>query len=103
AGWDLKADVDSRGVVLWEEFVNGLYGSSVRPNSWWTVPYDPKNPLTTPRGINAADPDVPRVFADAVEFMNAQHVAPDVSLGSAQQYQAIPIPGRSDAFGCLHA
>jgi acyl-homoserine-lactone acylase len=80
-----------------------LHGRDVQPDSWWTVPYDAKNPLTTPRGINQADPDVAKALADSVEFMNQNHVAPDVSLGSVQQYQSIPIPGCSDAFGCFNA
>jgi acyl-homoserine-lactone acylase len=103
AGWDLKTTVDSRGAVLWEEFFNQLNGSGVQHDAWWTVPYDAKNPLTTPRGINTADTDVPRVFANAVEFMNSKHVAPDVSVGAVQQYQSIPIPGCPDVFGCFNA
>jgi acyl-homoserine-lactone acylase len=103
AGWDLKADVDSRGIVLWEQFLNGLYGPSVQHNSWWIVPFDPKNPLTTPTGINTADPDVSRVFADAVELLGKDKVAPNASLGSAQQYGSVPIPGCSGAYGCFNA
>ena len=103
ADWDLKAGVDSQGILLWEAFFSQLNGPGVQHNAWWTVPYDSRNPLTTPRGVNAGDPDVPRVFADAVEFMNARHIAPDASLGSLQQYQSIPIPGCPDVFGCFNA
>ncbi|HEX4221423.1 MAG TPA: penicillin acylase family protein [Pseudonocardiaceae bacterium] len=103
ANWDLKADVDSRGIALWDQFFNGLNGPGVQHNAWWTVPYEANSPLTTPRGINATDPDVPRIFADTVELLNADHVAPDAGLGSLQQYQGIPIPGCPDAFGCFNA
>jgi acyl-homoserine-lactone acylase len=88
---------------LWDEFFNRLNGPGGQHDAWWTVPYDRNDPLATPRGINATDPDVPRVLADAVEFLDANHVAPDAGLGSLQQYQGIPIPGCPDVFGCFNA
>jgi acyl-homoserine-lactone acylase len=103
AKWDLKADVDSQGIALWDEFFNQLNGPGVQHDAWWTVRYDANNPLTTPRGINATDPDVPRVFADAVEILNNDKVAPNAALGTLQQYQSVPIPGCPDAFGCFNA
>ncbi|HJP79641.1 MAG TPA: penicillin acylase family protein [Pseudonocardiaceae bacterium] len=103
ANWDLKADVSSKGTPLWDEFFNRLNGPGVRHDAWWAVPYDAKNPLTTPRGINAADADVPRVFADTVEFFAQNKIAPDVSNGAMQRYQSIPIPGCPDSSGCFNA
>ena len=103
AGWDLKADVDSQGIVLWEQLFNGLYAQNVAPDSWWTVPYDAKNPLTTPRGINTADPDVSRALADAVRLLQRDNVAPTASLGSVQQYGSVPIPGCAGSYGCFNA
>ncbi len=102
ADWDLKADVDSQGVVLWQQFFDQLRGPDMRHESWWTVPYDPKNPLTTPRGINTADPDVGRALADAVEYLNENNVAPNVSLGIVQQYSSIPIDGCPGSLGCFN-
>lgn len=103
AAWDLKANVDSQGTVLWDQFFALLDGPGVAPNSWWTVPFDPAQPLTTPRGINAADPDVARVFADAVEFFQQNKIPLTVTVGAAQQYASVPIPGCPDAFGCFNA
>src|SRR5262249_49791651 len=103
AGWDLKADVDSRGAVLWDEFINRLGGSDIQPGSWWTVPFDPAHPLTTPRGVDTTDPDISKVFADTVEFFQHNHIAPNVSLGDTQQYSSLPIPGCPDRSGCFNA
>lgn len=45
--WDRRADVDSRGTVLFREFWNI---ARTTPNLW-SVPFDPADPLNTPRGI----------------------------------------------------
>ncbi|QBE67181.1 hypothetical protein EWM63_09305 [Pseudoduganella lutea] len=47
AAWDRKADVDSRGTVLFREFWNI---ARTTPNLWAT-PFNPADPVNTPRDI----------------------------------------------------
>lgn len=50
AAWDRRADLDSRGYILFREF---WFMASRLPQRW-AVPFDPVDPLGTPRGLNAA-------------------------------------------------
>jgi acyl-homoserine-lactone acylase len=47
AAWDRKADIDSRGALLFREFWNT---ASAAP-ALWAVPFDPADPVRTPRGL----------------------------------------------------
>jgi acyl-homoserine-lactone acylase len=47
AKWDRRAELDSCGAVLFREFWNS---ASKIPNKWGT-PFDPADPVNTPRGI----------------------------------------------------
>jgi acyl-homoserine-lactone acylase len=57
AKWDRRAELDSRGAVLFREFWNS---ASRIPNKWGT-PFDPADPVGTPRGV--APPAKPAMFA----------------------------------------
>jgi acyl-homoserine-lactone acylase len=48
--WDKKADTDSRGAVLFREFWNA---AEAIPDKW-AVPFDPADPVHTPRGLAPA-------------------------------------------------
>jgi acyl-homoserine-lactone acylase len=50
AAWDRKANVDSRGAVLFREFWNV---ARTTPNLW-SVPFNPADPVNTPRGVAVA-------------------------------------------------
>jgi acyl-homoserine-lactone acylase len=50
AAWDRKANLDSRGAVLFREFWNS---AALLPNKW-ALPFDATDPLHTPRGIAPA-------------------------------------------------
>ena len=50
AGWDRKADIDSRGAVLFREFWNLAYGIDNK----WSVPFNAADPVNTPRGLSSA-------------------------------------------------
>ncbi len=50
-GWNLKHGFDSSGAVLFREFYEAL--GELKAASWWSVPFNPADPLETPRG--AAD------------------------------------------------
>lgn len=49
SGWDRRADLDSRGAVLFREFWNA---AAPLPGKW-AVPFDPQDPVNTPRGVKA--------------------------------------------------
>jgi acyl-homoserine-lactone acylase len=85
-GWDLKANVDSRGVAVFREFALG--GGLVFS--------DPMtDPVHTPRRLAVDDPRVPRALADAVQRLAG--VPLDAPLGTIQTEprgtQRIPIHG----------
>ncbi|WP_439657270.1 penicillin acylase family protein [Lentzea sp. HUAS TT2] len=89
----------SRGAYFWRSFVTltGRPGTNL-----WQVPFDPADPVHTPRGINAADPGVQRAFADTVRAFGVAGVAVDVPLDSVQQYEGIPIHGCRGPEGCFN-
>jgi acyl-homoserine-lactone acylase len=87
-GWDLRADVGSRGTQLFREFAlaGGLRFADA---------FDPADPVRTPRLLAVADPAVLRALADAVHRLDG--VSLDAPLGSVQTEprgaERIPIPG----------
>ncbi|MER5350908.1 penicillin acylase family protein [Kitasatospora sp. NPDC002551] len=100
AAWNTRADADSRGTVLWQEYTGALARTGT--TAWRTVPYDPAQPLTTPRGIAAGDADAQRAFADAVRGLAARGVPVDAPIGRVQRWAGIPLHGCSGLLGCFN-
>src|SRR5829696_4626804 len=73
AAWDGRADVGSRGAVLWREAWSRLSSAGVP----WLVPFDPADPANTPRGVNASDPKLVSALRGAVEDLRAKGIAVD--------------------------
>jgi acyl-homoserine-lactone acylase len=100
ANWDGRADVDSRGEVLWREFWSRL-GS--KP---WTVAFDPARPLDTPTALDGGDAKVLDALAATVADLRAKGIALDTPLGALQATRRgsrrIPIPGCTDGEGCFN-
>lgn len=92
AGWDTRADTTSRGAALWITFYAHLLDEGP-PDTWRRVPYDPAQPLTTPRGINGDDVRVQRALASAVQDFAARDLPVDTELGAVQKWAGIPLPG----------
>ncbi|MET7898909.1 penicillin acylase family protein [Streptomyces mirabilis] len=92
ARWDTRADTTSRGTALWITFFNRLLDNGP-PDTWRRVPYDPAQPLTTPRGINGDDVRVQHALADAVQDFAARDLPVDTELGAVQKWAGIPLPG----------
>ena len=102
AAWDARADIGSRGAVLWREYWLRLIGAGVP----WTTAYDPADPVSTPRGIDGADPKVLTALTAAVEDLRGKGIALDVPLGELQAEprgdERIPIHGCSELEGCFN-
>ena len=102
AAWDTRADIGSRGAVLWREYWTRLLAAGVP----WTVVYDPADPVGTPSKIDGADPKVLTALTGAVEDLRAKGIALDVPLGDLQAEprgsERIPIHGCSEAEGCFN-
>ncbi len=99
AHWDLHANVNSRGEVLFREFTIALESSvTTLP---WAVPFDPTHPLTTPSGLDTSLPAVHTALADAVDDLASHHLALDTPLGAVQRVSTAngPIP----VHGCVNA
>jgi acyl-homoserine-lactone acylase len=95
--WNGRADVDSRGEVLWQQ----AYGAINYTPGWWSVPFNPSQPVTTPRDLNTGDPAVQAALADAVEYFQAHGVPLDITLGAVQHYAGISLPGCTEGEGCF--
>ena len=102
AAWDGRADTGSRGEVLWRETWTRLTAAGVP----WLVPFDPADPVNTPRCVDASDPKVVAAIRGAVEDLRTKGIALDVPLGDKQAEprgaERIPIPGCSEAEGCFN-
>ncbi|HEY1486313.1 MAG TPA: penicillin acylase family protein [Micromonosporaceae bacterium] len=100
AHWNTRTDTDSRGSVLWRQFFAALQNDPEQ--LWQRIPFDPAQPLTTPRGINGNAAVTQHALADAVRFFNANHIPLDIALGDAQHYTSVPLPGCPDREGCFN-
>ncbi|WP_426117454.1 penicillin acylase family protein [Massilia sp. PWRC2] len=81
AAWDRRANLDSRGAVLFREFWN--IASAI--DRKWVVAFDPADPVRTPRGLApAAVPAMLGALASAARKLQALGVALDGRLGDYQ-------------------
>ena len=100
--WNGRADVGSRGAVLWREDWSRLAGAGVP----WTTVYDPNDPVGTPRAIDEAILKLLTAPTAAVEDLRAKGIALDVPLGELQAEprggERIRIHGGSEVEGCFN-
>ncbi|WP_235535951.1 penicillin acylase family protein [Nocardioides sp. Root190] len=77
--WDGHSDVDSVGTHLFEAFVERA------PTGFnlWTVPFDARDPLHTPRGLKT-DARVVKAMQEAIDAVRDAGVAFDAPWGSLQ-------------------
>lgn len=61
--WDGKASLGSIGWPLFQQWQIELMSSGVQ---FWDVPFDPADPVNTPRGLKSADPAVAKAAAAAL-------------------------------------
>ena len=80
AAWDGTGVTGARGAHLWDEFWSRA--SQIPAASLYTVPFDPADPIHTPRGLNAAAATQLReAFGAAVVRVQASGYAVDAPRG----------------------
>jgi acyl-homoserine-lactone acylase len=81
AAWDRKANIDSRGAVLFREFWNQ---AATIPNKW-AVPFDPEDPVNTPNGISkSAESPMLDALKSAAQELERLGIPLDARLGDFQ-------------------
>lgn len=98
AEWDGRFDVDSRGAIVWREFLAAFEGESI-----WATPFDAAAPLETPTGLSTETTDAGEdaalaALARAVQLFGKFGIEVESTLGSLQidgrqSETPIPIPG----------
>lgn len=77
--WDGRSDIGSVGTHLFEAFVE----RAPTGTNLWTVPFDAKDPLNTPRGLKT-DAAVVKAMQAAIDAVRAKGVPFDATWGSLQ-------------------
>lgn len=99
--WDRSVDSDSRGALLFDRFWRKA--AAVPAAELWKVPFDPADPVRTPRGLNTAAPGVGKALADTVTELKAAGIALDAPLGEHQfvvrNGKRIPVGGGTESLG----
>lgn len=104
AKWDRRQGIDSVGAQIYNEFWHAIVGKIAK---YYTVPFNPADPVHTPRGIDIHDPDAQLLVMDglntAIQRLNDAGVSPLARWGDAQfairNGEKIPIPGGDGSTG----
>ncbi|WP_342115329.1 penicillin acylase family protein [Pseudoduganella sp. OTU4001] len=95
--WDKTHAPNSAGAILFYELYAGL--GELNAASWWSVPYDPADPLETPRGAAAASVPAALAKLEALvagsQFDTAakRRTTPAAVQTVSRPDGALPIPG----------
>ncbi len=119
AAWDRRVDLDSQaGAAVFTEVWRGLrsrlgtgFQNVISNTTFWTVDYDPADPLNTPSGIDlsrASNLDLlGQVFQEAQDRLENAGVALDADWGQIQYLQRgnenVPIHGGAGTMGVYGA
>ena len=115
SNWDLTADADSRGGVLFARWANQYFdgdfdgtgdrtGDAASEPPRWREAWDPRRPAATPYGLSDPDAAV-RALGRAVESLRADGIALDSAWG--QVHRVIrgdvdePVSGCQPTLGCF--
>jgi hypothetical protein len=102
--WDLHDNITSTGAVLFRRFATRALAA---PGGPWETPFDPADPVNTPRGLNTFNPALRQALADAVTDLQGAGLKLDVPLGEAQYERRgaenIPIHGGPGTVGVFDA
>lgn len=79
--WDRRAEIDSRGALLFFAF----WRRTGAVKDFWVMPFDAADPVNTPNTLNPASaPGMLDALQAAADEMKAQKLALDAPLGSVQ-------------------
>jgi acyl-homoserine-lactone acylase len=98
--WDRRDHSDSAGALFWSAFFDNLVDQS--DGTWWRVPYDPAQPVTTPRGIDGDNIQVRQAFAGTVQDFTAHGMPFGTTPGEAMRWAGIPLEGCDEDSGCFN-
>jgi acyl-homoserine-lactone acylase len=100
--WDRRFDTDSRGALLFDRF----WRKAAFVDGLWTVPFDPADPVHTPRGLRTDHPALPEALRQAAAELDAAGIALDARLRDGQYVvrngERIPISGGTEWIGVLN-
>lgn len=105
--WDLHANLDSRGTLLWQEFFGRLGSNNTGP---YADAFDPTDPVNTPRQLDTNNPEVRQALSDAIAHLESKGIAFDARWGDVQYVERngerIPVHGCQGAWsieiGCFN-
>ncbi len=98
AAWDHRFDLDSRGAVLFREWVSRYSPASLRRSGdLFAVGFDPSDPVHTPRGLAPGEQALEHL-AGAAALLQSQGIPLDVPLGELQ-YAPSKLPQRIPMHG----
>jgi acyl-homoserine-lactone acylase len=114
AKWNGRDSLDSRGALVFRRFwsrataVNAPVLAAYQRTPIWKTPFDWRDPVNTPRGLNTLNPFVLRAFGDAVADLEAAHVPVNGRLRDFQRDlrpdgTSIPFHGGPGTLGVFNA
>lgn len=105
ADWDRRFEATSRGAALFRAF----WPKAARLPGLWQVPFDPADPVNTPRALAIDGPKGEKLvaaLAEAVAELDTAGIALDAPWGEVQRVMAgndaIPIHGGPGTLGILN-
>ncbi len=108
--WRRTDTLDDPGAVLfrrWATRVLASVGGVIANPAAFSVPFDPADPVNTPRGLNTADPQVGQALADSVKELRDAGIPLDARLRDYQfeprGSERIPIHGGPGTLGVFNA
>ncbi len=83
AAWDVSDRLGSRGALLFRRF--WTRAGAVQAPLLWRTPFDPAEPVTTPRDLNTLNPQVMLAYGDALRDLAGAGIPVDARLGDFQK------------------
>lgn len=103
AAYDRRSTLKSRGGWLFSEWWRRTPGTA---EEFYSDPFDPNRPITTPNRLNETNPAIARALGEAVRYMRAVQIPLNADYGDVQHFtvdgRRIPVPGcRTGCFNSL--
>jgi acyl-homoserine-lactone acylase len=81
AAWDVHENLESRGAILFRRFIGRALAANSSP---WATPFDPADPVNTPRDLDTGNAEVQRAFGDAIRDLQGARIPLDAGVGDVQ-------------------